>query len=221
MLGKTAVAPLETARHLRPAHAAVHLLALGVLAVSTLAPGQADAAAKKPKYYFDVLGVESTVASEEIKAAAKDILVKDLAARPQFTSDVPATGDRQALAAELKRRKLAGFLVTLKIDELVREPRPPREGRKLPQLSLRLKLSVFGTTISESKLAFGGEGEAEVVAEVIERRMEEEAAVLTKDALVQAVKQAVDQAVAKLSQPVSKPFNESKRPRSSSKARKP
>jgi hypothetical protein len=116
------------------------------------------------------------------------------------------------LAVELRRRKLSGFLVTLKIEELTRTPQPPRPGRPLPQLSVRLKLSVFGTTIPESKLAFGGEGEAEVVAEVVERRMEEEAAGLAKDGLVQAVKQAVDQAVAKLSQPVSKPYNESKRP---------
>ena len=190
-------------------------IALGlVVAACSWAALPADAATKKkPRYYFKVLGVESTVASEEIKAAAKEILEKDLASRPEFTSDVPGAdaGDPKALGEELRRRKLNGFLVTLKIEELTRTPQPAREGRKLPQLSMRLKLSLFGTSIPESKLAFGGEGEAEVVAEVVERRMEEEAATLAKDALGQAVKQAVDQAVSKLSRPVSKPFNESKR----------
>ena len=57
-------------------------------------------------------------------------------------------------------------------------------------------MSVFGTTIPEAKLAFGGDGEATVEAEIVERRKDEETAGLTKDVLVQAVKQAVDQAVA-------------------------
>jgi hypothetical protein len=115
------------------------------------------------------------------------------------------------VAAELRRRKLAGFLVTMNIEKLTREPRPPKPGGRLPQLSVAVKVSVFGTTIPEAKLAFGGDGEAEIVAEVVERRMAEETASLTNDVLVQAVKQAVDQAVAKLSMPVSRPYNESKR----------
>lgn len=205
MLGKTVIPKTVIAVGL--------LLAAGAWALPADAAPRSSTkgSTKKAKYYFKVMGVESTVASEEVKATAKELLEKDLASRPQFTSDVPGGDDLQALGDELRRRKLNGFLVTLRIEELTRTPQPPREGRQLKQLSLRLKLSIFATSIPESKLAFGGEGEAEVVAEVVERRMEEEATALTKDALVQAVKQAVDQAVGKLSRPVSKPFNESKR----------
>jgi hypothetical protein len=70
---------------------------------------------------------------------------------------------------------------------------------------------VFGTTIPEAKLAFGGDGEATVEAEIVERRKAEEAATLTREVLVQAVHQAVDQAVGKLGDRASQPFNESKR----------
>ena len=52
----------------------------------------------------------------------------------------------------------------------------------------------------------------QVEAEVVERRMADEAAALTRDALVQAVKLAVDQAVRKLALPRAKPLDESRRP---------
>jgi hypothetical protein len=180
------------------------------LLVSAFTAGQAEAAAK-PKYYFKVVDVQSVVAADETtKAAAREILEKDLAGRPEFTSDLGGV-DGDAAVAELKRRKLQGFTVTLKIEDLKRETKPPRPGGRLKQLAINLKLSVFGTTIPEAKLAFGGDGEAGVESEVVERRMDEEAATLVKDVMVQAVKQAVDQAVAKLSLPKSQPMNESKR----------
>jgi hypothetical protein len=194
-------------RHLLAALGVAGLVSLGLATGAQGAPGKAN----KAKYYFNVLEIRSTVAGDDVKAAAKDILTKDLAARPQFTPDLGGASDPDAVAAELRRRKLSGFLVTMNIEKLAREPRPPKPGGRLPQLSVGVKVSVFGTTIPEAKLAFGGDGEAEIVAEVVERRMDEETASLTNDVLVQAVKQAVDQAVAKLSMPVSRPFNESKR----------
>jgi hypothetical protein len=196
--------------------AALALTGLGI-AMAMAMPGATTSAqatpakAGKPKYYFNVTEIQSTVASDAVKATAKEILAKDLAARPQFTADLGGATAPDEVAAELRRRKLAGFLVTMNIEKLSREPRPPKPGGRLSQLAVGVKVSVFGTTIPEAKLAFGGDGEAEIVAEVVERRMDEETASLTNDVLVQAVKQAVDQAVAKLSMPVSRPFNESKR----------
>jgi hypothetical protein len=69
---------------------------------------------------------------------------------------------------------------------------------------------VFGATIPEAKLAFGGDGEALVEAEVVERRLQQEAATLIREVLAQAVKLAVDQAVSKLSLPRAKPLDESR-----------
>ena len=64
---------------------------------------------------------------------------------------------------------------------------------------------MFGTTVAEEKLAFSGDGEAGMEAEVSDKRLETEAAALTKDAVKDAVKQAVDQAVLKLSMAQSGP----------------
>jgi hypothetical protein len=179
------------------------------------ASGPAVAATAKPKYYFQIREVNAAAeADAETLAAAKEVLQKELAGRREFTSDVGPVADEAALVAELKRRKLAGFNVSLKLEDLKREPRPPRPGGRLKQLAVGVKLSVFGATIPEAKLAFGGDGEAMVEAEIVERRLSEETATLTRDALVQAVKQAVDQAVRKLALPRAKPLDESKRRRS-------
>jgi hypothetical protein len=176
----------------------------------------APAPAKKPRYYFSVVEVKSATADEVTKATAQKLLAKDLTDRPEFTADLPGAGDPEAVAAELKRRKLQGFKVTLDIQSLKQETRPPKAGGRLPQLAVGVRVSVFGTTIPDAKLAFGGDGEASIEAEIVERRKEEETANLTRDVLAQAIKQAVDQAVAKLSQPKSKPFNESKKRRKAS-----
>lgn len=166
--------------------------------------------AAKPKFYFAVGEVKAEVPVDEAThVMAKEVLASELASRPEFTSDLGgAAGD--ALPAELKRRNLKGFDVTLKLVSLTHEPKPPRPGGRLKQLAVGAKVSVFGTTIPEAKLAFGGDGEAMVEAEIVERRIAEETRALDRDVLVQAVRQAVDQAVGKLGQTPSKPYNESK-----------
>jgi hypothetical protein len=182
-----------------------------ILALGTPAPAAPAAPAKKPKFYFNLVEVKSVVSLDDaLKASARDTLDKELQSRPEFTSDLGgAAGDD--VVAELKRRKLQGFNVTLKIEDIKRELKAPRPGGRLKQLAINVKLSVFGTTIPEIKMAFGGEGEAGVEAEVQERRMDAEATSLIKDCMVHAVRQAVDQAVAKLSLPKAQPMNESKR----------
>ena len=80
------------------------------------------------------------------------------------------------MAAELRPRKLQGFQVTLDIQSLKQETKPPRAGGRLPQLAVGVRVSVFGTTIPEAKLAFGGDGEATIEAEFVERRKDEETA---------------------------------------------
>jgi hypothetical protein len=183
------------------------------LVLLALAGHPAPAVAKgpaAPRFYFSVVDVKSEVpVDESVRVMAKEVLAADLAGRPEFTSDLGGiTGD--ALVAELARRHLKGFDVSMKLVAWSHELQAPRPGGRLKQLAVATKVAVFGTTIGEAKLAFGGDGEATVVAEVVERRLAEESKPIDHDVLVQAVRQAVDQAVAKLGQVASKPFNESK-----------
>jgi hypothetical protein len=192
------------------------LVATASLAAVTMA---ASAGAAEPKYYFQTQEVKAGPEVDAgLKAYAAEALKADLAARPEWASDIgpaadgarPGT-DRTALVAELKKRNLRGFDVTVRIETFKKQMKDPKPGGRLKRLAMDLKVSVVGTTIPEAKLAFNGTGEAGIEAEVSDARLEADSAHVGKEAMKDAIKQAVDQAVLKLSMPKSAPMNESKR----------
>ena len=73
----------------------------------------------------------------------------------------------------------ASSLLTLEFINLQKEPSP---GARHKRASLNVKLSVFGTTIPEEKLAFSGDGESGVEAEVPDKGMDAEVTSMAKDA---------------------------------------
>ena len=88
--------------------------------------------------------------------------------------------------------------MTVRIETFKKEMKDPRPGGRLKQLAVNVKLMIIGATIPDAKLAFEGNGEAGVEAEVAEKRMAADSARASKAALKSAVKQAVEQAVVKL-----------------------
>lgn len=185
-------------------------LAAGALGVAPAA----RAAKGKPKYYFRVHEIDVEKAGDPaLKASARGLLEKELAKRPEFTNELEGAQDDAAVLAELKQRGLQGFRVSLRLDGLSKELKPPKPGGRLKQLSVTVTLSVFGTTFPGEKLAFGGEGQTTVEAEVVEQRLATETPPLVESAMEQALIQAVDQAVLKLALPKAAPMNESKRNR--------
>jgi hypothetical protein len=176
-----------------------HALAVVVAAglAGAILPASAQAAA--PKYFFQLREVKGGPDIDPaLKEYAGEALKADLAGRPEWASDVQAASP-EALLAELNKRKLRGFNVTVRFEEVKKEVKPPKPGGRFNQLAVNVRLTVFGTTVAEEKLAFSGDGEAGTEAEVSEKRVEKESMSLTKDAIKDAVKQAVDQAVLKLS----------------------
>jgi hypothetical protein len=170
-----------------------------VLPWSSLIEG--DAAAAGPKYFFQLREVKAgPEVDADLKTYAAEALKADLAGRSEWASDIEAPTP-EALLAELNKRKLRGFSITVRFEEVRKEVQPPKPGGRLKQLAVNVRLTVFGTTLVEEKLAFSGEGEAGLQAEMSDKRIEAETASLTKDAIKDAVKQAVDQAVLKLSLP--------------------
>jgi hypothetical protein len=186
----------------------------GVLAQPAKEAAPAEASHKKPKFYFNIR--EVNVGNHDdpgLAKVARDAFQKELDSRPEFTSDIGGITDPAAVLAELKRRGLKGFRMSLRLDKLSKDLKEPKPGARLKQLEVGVQLSVFGTTLPGEKLAFSGEGEAVVESEVPEARAEQEGAALAKEVIPGALKQAVDQAVMKLSMPKSAPMNESKRKR--------
>jgi hypothetical protein len=166
------------------------------------------------KYYFELHKVEATVpVNPDIKEFAGEALKADLAARPEWQSDLGGASDRTAVAAELKRRKLSGFDLIVKIVRLKKEVKDPSPGSRNHQLAVSIRLEVLGTVIPGEKIAFSGEGEAGAEAAVPERRLEDEATSMFKEAIKSAIQQAIDQALLKLTTPKAAPMNESKHKR--------
>jgi hypothetical protein len=191
------------------------LAAAGLAMLAVGAGAVAEARGAAPKFYFRVGEVKAgPEVDPALKAYAGEAVKADLAARPEWASDVGAASggnDTEALVAELKKRNLRGFSVVVRFEHLQKETKEPSPGARHKRMALNVKLSVFGTTIAEEKLAFSGEGESSVEAEVSDKGMDAETQDLAKDAIKDAVKQAVDQAVLKLSIGKAGPMNESKR----------
>ena len=78
-----------------------------------------------------------------LKAYAAEALAADLAARPEWASDLGSGiaarpgEDRSALVAELKKRNLRGFDVTVRIETFKKEIKDPKPGGRLKRLRLR------------------------------------------------------------------------------------
>jgi len=183
--------------------------------LATVASASVEAA---PKFFFQIQGVKAVPdADSATRKFTAEALKDELSKRPEWASDLGPAGearpgqDRGALAAELKKRNLRGFDVTAKIESFKTEFKEPRPGGKLRQLAVDIRLSVFGTTIPDAKLAFAGNGQAGLEAEVAEKRIDADKAEGVRDAIKDAIRQAVDQAVLKLAIGKSEPMNESRR----------
>jgi hypothetical protein len=189
----------------RPAPSAALAAALIVAGASLLVPGSAGAGA--PKFFFQIQEVKAgPEVDAALKAYAGEALKAELASRPEWASDVGPSGesarpgtDRSALVAELKRRNLRGFDVTARIERFKKELKDPKPGGRLKQLAVNVRVTVFGTTIPDAKLAFSGDGESGTEADVSEKHLAADTESAAKDVIKDAIKQAVDQAVVKLS----------------------
>ncbi len=172
------------------------LFATSLFAVAATVASAPAAEAAEPKYFFQIKEVTAAPdVDAAVKTAAADALKAELASRPEWASDIQATDQ---VAAELARRKLRGFEVTVRIENFKQEMKDPRPGGRLKQLAVNVKLVIIGATIPDAKMAFEGNGESGIEAEVAEKRMAADSERASKAALKSAVKQAVEEAVIKL-----------------------
>ena len=174
------------------------LFATSLLAAAAAVGATSTVHAAEPKYFFQIKEVTAGPEVDAgVKTQAADALKAELASRPEWASDIQAS-DPAALAAELTKRNLRGFEVKVRIESFKQEMKDPRPGGRLKQLAVNVKLVIIGATIPDAKMAFEGNGEAGVEAEVSEKRMAVDSERAEKAAIKSAVKQAVEEAVIKL-----------------------
>jgi hypothetical protein len=196
------------------------LFATSLLAIATLGVAEAPLHAAEARFYFQIKEVTAAPGIDAgVKTAAADALKAELASRPEWASDLGAAAapgqagpDRSALAAELTKRNLRGFDVTVRIEDFKQEMKEPRPGGRLKQVAVSVRLAVIGATIPDAKFAFEGAGESTIEAEVAEARKAADTDRASKAAMKSAVKQAVEQALVKLSAKPPPPPTPEKRP---------
>jgi len=180
-------------------NARLNLLAIALgLMTSWVTSSAARAADVKPKYYFKISNI--ICQDSNLIPMAKELLEKEVASRPEFTMDLGADSE-DAQIAELRKQGMQGFQVSMRIESLKKEIKPPAPGNRDRQLSVDVKLAVFGHTIPGNKLLFTGDGDASVTGEFSERLKDKEDERFTRTALESAIKQAVSTAVVKLTSP--------------------
>ena len=116
------------------------MAALTSTAIGTvMAWGPATEAAPKgpaPKYFFQLRDVKGGADIDPaLKSFAGEALKADSAARPEWASDVQAASP-EALVAELDKRNLRGFDVTVRFEEVHKEVKPPKPGGRFNQLAV-------------------------------------------------------------------------------------
>jgi hypothetical protein len=174
----------------------IQTLALGIFVLATPSLAAAASGPVAPKYYFKVSNIQ--VQDHKIIPMAKELLEKEVASRPEFTMDLGDANSEDKEIAELQKRGMKGFQVSMRISSLKIDIKPPAPGRRDQQMAIDVKLAVFGHTIPGNKILFTGDGDASLMGEFSERLKDKEQETFTRKALESAIKQAVSTAVAKL-----------------------
>lgn len=172
-------------------------LTIGTFVLASLTTFALGAQAS-PKYYFKVSNIHSQ--DNRLIPMARELLVKEVAARPEFTMD-RAPGEEEAGLTETQKKGMTGVLVSMRITSLKKDVKPPAPGKRDMQMAIDVKLSIFGHTIPGNKVLFTGDGEASLMGEFAERLRDKEEERFTQTALASAIKQAVSTAVIKLNSP--------------------
>jgi hypothetical protein len=154
------------------------------------------------KYYVVVRGVdEAEGVHSGIATEAHQLFIDELKKHPELTLEPPPglPAEGEALKSALKAKNMRALEVTLRILGVRQAVKPPAPGKIYRLLTRGIKLSVFGDTLPDKVIAIGGDGDAEVGAEIGAHADEEkEGKPLLVDATKEAIKQAVDMTVAKL-----------------------
>jgi hypothetical protein len=171
-------------------------IVLGVFVLATPSLAAAAGGGTGPKYYFKVSNIH--VQDPKIIPMAKELLEKEVASRPEFTMDLGDANSEDAEIAEMRKRGMKGFQVSMRVSSLKKEIKPPQPGHRDPQMAIDVKLTIFGHTIPGNKIMFTGDGDASLVGEFSERLKDKEEERFTRTALESAIKQAVSTAAAKM-----------------------
>lgn len=173
------------------------------------APAKARA---KKRFYFEVTGVTTKAKlSPELEAMVLPQLSaevkKQLAAHPQFVSELPgapsAQTDDAAYRKFLARKGIGGaYAVSVQLTA-ASEELEQLEGRS-QRLVVRLSVHLFGETIPGKTMGFTGDGSASIRQEIGKKLRPRDQEFTWQSAIERAVSDAISASVESLSRPAKK-----------------
>lgn len=164
-----------------------------------MASAPAAAAARTPRFYFEVRGVQVPAgAAADLKERARGVLLAELKRQPVVVMELGAPRPRGAeLEKALKARGLTGYELVLRVVKSKHSLQPPPAGKVYKMLMVEVEVAIDAQKIPGGQMALAGEGTAQVGTEVSSVRDKEKQELLT-EALAEAIKQAVAKSVSKL-----------------------
>ena len=186
------------------AHAAPTVKAPTVKAPTMKAP-----ALGHERFFVVIHGVEE---ADGVKSGLvpelRRLFAEEIARHPELALSLPGVtadpaAEPQAFKESLHKNGVNRALdMSLRVLEVTSELEPPPEGKPFRIVKRGIHLAVFGTTLPEKLMAIGGDGDANVAAEI--RKNEDDSVEGNKlmlEAATTAIKQAVDMTVTKLELP--------------------
>ncbi|MCA9671525.1 MAG: hypothetical protein KC503_38270 [Myxococcales bacterium] len=155
------------------------------------------AARARPKLYVEIGGVKAA-AKCGLRKKALETLTKEFSASNKVTLDIGKPAPKgKALAKVLKKRRLKGYRVQLRITKCGTEVHPPPKGKVYRVLMASVSVAVDAEKLPSDQMALAGQGSASVGTEISTVK-EKEKRQLLGEAMVAATKQAVGKSIATL-----------------------
>jgi hypothetical protein len=176
-------------------HPAKTILNVVLLTGTIVSCGVAEA---KPRLYWELREVrEPAKAKPSMKSKARAIFNAELKKHPEVVTQLDPRPSGDELAKTLKRRKLTGYAMVLRITKIGHSMNPPAPGKVYKVLMVEVNVAIDAEKIPSGQMALAGQGSAQVGTEV-SRFKEKERIQLTIEALTEAIGQAVKRSVGKL-----------------------
>lgn len=176
------------------------MLALAALLALVALPVTASAKKRKrrPQLYFEVIGVKTPAKMKAaIKNRIKPILTRSLRAHPVVADLGHPSPTGEALTRQLRRRRLRGYRIVLRVTRASHKVMPPAKGKVYKVLLVELGVAIDAEKIPSGQMALAGQGSTSVGTEIV-RFKERERVALMLEALDAATRQAIAKSVHKL-----------------------
>ncbi|HTM22307.1 MAG TPA: hypothetical protein VL172_17425 [Kofleriaceae bacterium] len=179
---------------------------LGAALAVLVAAARPAAAKPKEKYYFEIAELAAAEKAKEAQAIlplVREVLAAGIAKNATLLAALPADApdpkvDPEKFKAYLKKKHLRAFRVNVEITDYDHQLEQGPNGQRL---AVYIELRTFGETIPDRKMAFSGNGAAQIKIDVGKKLRDKDTEYANREAATLAVDEAIARSIKKLQEP--------------------